>query len=72
MPRKQRFKPSRKPKLAEGTQGLYPVKSPPPTRGVDPETDVALQPQQQPLTQSQSPLAPAFRHLRGRDAVIDD
>ncbi len=61
MPRKQRFKPSRKPKLADGTMSLQPL---------DKATLTVALP-----TPPESPLAarpPAPRPVRGRDAVIDD
>lgn len=56
MPRKQRFKPSRKPQLAEGTVPLVPVTPPAP---------VSTAP-------TNLPVDPPFKPVRGRDAVIDD
>jgi len=57
VPRKQRFKPSRKSKLADGTAPLVPVTPPAPISTTSP-----------PNLSSEPP----FRPVRGRDAVIDD
>ncbi len=65
MPRKQRFKPSRKPKLADGTVPVSPVQRP--TLVVAP---VAADPA--PDHPQDPPPDPPARPLRGRDAVIDD
>jgi hypothetical protein len=61
MPRKQRFKPSRKAKLADGTAPLAPI------------TQTHQQQHVAPVQQHQTPpMDPPIRPVRGRDAVIDD
>ena len=70
MPRKQRFKPSRKPKLADGTQLLVlaaDAKSEHSCYGAERHESSASS-----TPTDEAPPGFVFRHLRGRDAVIDD